>query len=58
MTPRFKNYSVKYLWFRACLKPENIRVLKLESKLQLADIFTQGLPKCTYENIRELIMVW
>ena len=42
MTPRFKHYAVKYHCFRACLKPENIRVLKVESKQQLAEIFTMG----------------
>jgi hypothetical protein len=56
MTPRSKNCAVIYHWFSACLKPENIRVLKLKSKLQLADIFTIGLPKSTTENIRELLM--
>jgi len=53
-TPRFKHYAVKYHWFRACLRPENIRVLKVESERQMADIFTKGLPKSTVENIREL----
>jgi len=33
-------------------------VLKVESKLQLADIFTKGLPKSTFETIRELLMGW
>jgi len=58
MTPRSKHYAVKYHCFRACLKPENIRVLKVESKRQLADIFTKGLPKSTFENIREQLMGW
>ena len=58
MTPRSKHYAVKYHWFRACLKPENIRVLKVESKWQLADIFTKGLPKGTFKNIREQLMEW
>ena len=58
MTPRSKHYAVKYHWFRACLKPENIRVLKVESERQMADIFTKGLPKSTFENIRELLMGW
>jgi len=58
MTPRSKHYAVKYHWFRACLKPVNIRVLKVESKRQLADTFTKGLPKSTFENIREHLMGW
>jgi len=55
MTPRSKHFAVKYHWFRACLKPENIKILKVESKLKLADIFTNGLPKSTFENIRQLM---
>ena len=53
MTPRSKHYAVKYHWFRACFKPENIKVLKVELKLQLADIFTKGCLKAplkTSEN--------
>ena len=48
MTPRSKHYAVKYHWFWSCLKPENIQVLKIELKQQLADIFTQGLAKPTF----------
>jgi len=35
MTPRSENYAVKYQWFGECLKPENNRDLKVESKQQL-----------------------
>jgi len=58
MTSWSKHYAVKYHWFRSCLKPENIQVLKIELKQQLADIFTQGLAKPTFEYIRELLMGW
>jgi len=36
----------------------NIRVLKIESKQQLADIFTKGFAKSTFEYIREFQMGW
>ena len=49
MTPQSKHYSVKYHWFWSCLKPENIQVLKIESKQKLADLFTKGLVKSTFE---------
>jgi len=45
MTPKSKHYVVKYHWFRACLKPEFFRVLKVESEQQMADRFKKGLPK-------------
>jgi len=56
MAPRSKHYAVRYHWFIACLKPDNIRVLKVESKRQLADIFKKGLPKSAFENIRDLLI--
>jgi len=36
-------------------KTENIRVFKVESKRQMADILTKGSPKSTFENIWEII---
>ena len=49
MTPRSKHYAVIYHWFWSCLKPENIQVLKIESEQKLADLFTKGLVKSTFE---------
>jgi hypothetical protein len=43
MTPRSKHYAVKYHWFRSHLKPNNIKVMKIETSQQKADILTKGL---------------
>ena len=37
MTPRSKHYGVKYHWFRSKLDPNNICVVKIDTKLQQAD---------------------
>jgi len=41
--------QISLVW--SCLKPENIQVLKIESKIHLADVFTKGLAKPTFEYI-------
>ena len=57
MTPRFKHYAVKYHCFRACL---NQKYKSFESRIETTigrDIHN-GLPKSTFENIKELFMGW
>ena len=36
---KIKNCAVKYHHFQSCLNPENIKVLKMELKQQLEDIY-------------------
>jgi hypothetical protein len=64
-TPRSKFYDSKVHWFRSHLHPESenhefgpIIVQKVDTKLQLADIFTKPLPKADFERIRLLLMGW
>ncbi len=44
MTPRTKHITCKYHWFREHLVPGEIEVMRIDTKLQRADIFTKGLP--------------
>ena len=48
-TTRLKHFCVKYHWFREQLKPLNIKVEKIETKFQQADLLTKGLVKQTFE---------
>ena len=41
--PRSKHYTLKYYWFRAQLKPNNIIIHTIDTSSKLADIFTKGL---------------
>jgi hypothetical protein len=57
-TPRSKFYDVKVHWFRSHLKPMKIVVQKIDTKIQLADIFTKPLPTEVFVHIRMLLMGW
>ena len=45
MTPRSKHYSLKYHWFREYIKLEGIKLNKIDTKSQFADLLTKSLPK-------------
>ena len=57
-TPRSKFYDSKVHWFRSHLKPNEIEVKKIDTKLQLADIFTKVLPKTTFVEQRKRLCGW
>jgi hypothetical protein len=57
-TPRSKFYNVKVHWFRSHLKPNCIEVQKVDTKFQLADLFTKPLPRETFEHLRRLLIGW
>jgi hypothetical protein len=58
ITPRSKHYAIKYHWFRSHLKPNHIKVHKIASSHQKADILTKGLTKDKFESIRKLLCGW
>ena len=57
-TSRSKFYNVKVHWFQSKLKPNLITVQKIDTKVQLADIFTKPLLRETFEYLRQLLMGW
>jgi hypothetical protein len=58
MTPRSKHYGVKYHWFRTKLKPNEIEIDRINTKLQRANFLTKSLRTKTFEANRKLIMGW
>jgi len=56
-TPRSKFYDVKVHWFRSHLN-EHLTVQRIDTKDQLADIFTKPLPTETFEFLRKKILGW
>ncbi len=58
MTPRSKHYAVKYHWFRKHLAPRKIQLVKIATNNQLGDLFTKGLNKVSFENLRKMLMGW
>jgi hypothetical protein len=57
-TPRSKFYDVKVHWFRSHLKPNNIEVVKIDTKIQLADLFTKPLSRDIFDGLRKLLCGW
>eukprot|EP00978_Attheya_sp_CCMP212_P008244 scaffold19269_cov20-Attheya_sp.AAC.1 len=61
MTPRSKHYGTKYHWFRSHVgKTEegSLEVVKVDTKINIADIMTKGLPKTDFERLRFLLVGW
>ena len=59
MTPRMKHIAVKHHFFKDHIGEENgIRIAKIETAFQRADIFANGLPFADFERIRGLLMGW
>jgi len=42
-TPQSKYYAIKTIWFREEIHKRGIKLLKIDTKEQLGDIFTKGL---------------
>ena len=58
VTPQSKFFAIKYHWFRSKLDELGVQILGIRSNDQKADIFTKGLQKSSYQNIRKLLMGW
>jgi hypothetical protein len=58
MTPRTKHYGIKYHFFREYVANGDLKLFKVESASQKADIFTKGLVQAIFEVIRKLLMGW
>ena len=56
-TPRSKWCDSKVHWFRSHLN-SNIKVLKIDTKLQMADIFTKSGTRESFLRIRKLLCGW
>ena len=57
MTARTKHIGIKYHWFRSMIG-EEIEILRIDTKEQRADIFTKGLTRFNFEQIRKRVMGW
>ena len=62
MTPRSKHIAIKYHWFREHLNTDfdgaTIRMQRVDTKDQLADIFTKGIQGEDFTTKRKLLMGW
>ena len=58
MNARTKHISIKYHFFREAVKNGILHITRVETKKQLADIFTKPTPLTTLEPLRKEIMGW
>jgi hypothetical protein len=58
-TPRSKHYALKYHWFRELVyHDDSIRLNKIDTKEQLADILTKSLAGEHFKELRKKLMGW
>jgi hypothetical protein len=58
ITPRTKHYGIKYHFFQEYVEKGDVKLYKVETENQKADIFTKGLVLALFECIRKLLMGW
>jgi uncharacterized protein (DUF1015 family) len=56
--PRTKHLAVKWHHFRDQVRYGHIKVTKIESAYNWADILTKATDKTTFERLRYLLMGW
>ena len=56
--PRTKHTAIKYHHFREHVKNKSIRVEAINTKEQIADIFTKPLEKQQFENLQQKLIGW
>ena len=56
--PRTKHIAVKYHHFREAVRNGNLKVVRVDTRNQLADIFTKPLATLPLEHLRLRIMGW
>ena len=57
-TPRTKHIAIKYHHFRRFVQDGTIDIRSIDTKEQIADIFTKPLPEATFVYLRRLLMGW
>jgi hypothetical protein len=60
MTPRSKHYAIKYHWFRETVADpsQQVTLVKIDTRNQLGDLFTKGLPLISFAHLPRLLMGW
>ena len=58
MNPRTKHIAIKYHFFREAVKNKTLKITRIDTKNQLADIFTKPTPISALEPLRKEIMGW
>jgi hypothetical protein len=57
-TPRSKYYAIKTAWFCEEIQKRAVKLFEIETVEQLGDICTKGLPRATFQYLRNKMMGW
>ena len=57
-THRSKYYATKTVWFREEISKRKVKLLKIDTKEQLGDLFTKGLFRPQFKYLRLKLMGW
>ena len=57
-TPRSKHYALRLHWFRSWIKPKQIEIVFVSTKLQKADMMTKPLNPTAFKENQMLSMGW
>lgn len=58
LTPRTKHIGIPYHWFREQVESLQIQLERVDTKNQLADQFTKGLPTSLFREARKRLVGW
>ncbi|KAK1733534.1 hypothetical protein QTG54_015822 [Skeletonema marinoi] len=53
-----RSIHLETVWFREEIVKRGIKLLKIDTKEQLGDIFTKGLPRVVFEYLRQTLCGW
>jgi methyl coenzyme M reductase subunit D len=56
--PRTKHIAIKYHHFRNKVDSGKIQIKCVDTKNQIANIFTKALPRVDFERIRVMLLGW
>jgi hypothetical protein len=58
MRPRTKHIAIKYHHFRSKVDSGEVDIKRVDTKNQIADIFTKGLSRFDFEQLRTMLLGW
>ena len=58
LTPRTKHIGIPYHWFRDQVENLQIQLERIDTRNQLADQFTKGLPTTLFREARKRLVGW
>ena len=58
MRPRTKHIALKYHHFREHVRNGTVKIQRIDTAEQIADIFTKPLPESVFEYLRKKLMGW